>query len=58
MKQKIEYVLMILLALFMMVWFLAAPFVIIVIMQDNVNAGITHPDIDVQEQIQSEMMIQ
>jgi len=35
-----------------------APFMAIAIMRDNANANITQPDIDVQEQIQSETMIQ
>lgn len=35
--------------------FLFGPYFVIAIMRDNVNAGITHPDIDVQEQIQAEM---
>lgn len=38
--------------------FLFAPFFVIAIMHNNVSAGITQPDIDVQEQIYSEMMIQ
>lgn len=45
-------------ALLMAVFFFLAPFLALVIMHNNVNSGITHPDIDVQEQIHTEMMIQ
>ena len=38
--------------------FLFAPFFAIVIMQENVNAGVTASDIDIREQIDAEMLIQ
>ena len=55
---KLQLLLLWIIAMVIAVFFFLAPFLVLVIMKDNVDSGVVYPDMDVEEQINTETIIQ